>query len=190
MLSSFQNKKFSYLFNILDVNKDGYLELSDFSDFSENIRAMIGLEPESDEHKRIAKNAVKFYYKLVEDVKPKEFQHVSNEEWCLFFYKIYRLNNDDVLDEYCDMMFKFMLDFFDSDRDGYISKSEYVDLHVIFGIDRSLLDESFTALDISGDERISRYELRGALEEFLLSDNPKDPGNWVFGYWGSELIEV
>jgi len=74
-------------------------------------------------------------------------------------------------------------DLFDDNHDGYISTDEYVDMFVVYGIDIKYSAKSFIKLDINRDDRLSRNELLHAFETFLLSNEPNQPGNWIFGNW-------
>ena len=184
MPSEFQSKKLKYFFHILDLNRNGAIQLDDFSEMAEHVRQIMGYEEGSKEHKRITDKATRFYHSLVRDISPSNRQEIVMEEWIAFFENVV-IRDEDALDEYKEMIFTFMFDFFDQNRDGFISRKEYEDFYQIFGIDDQYLDKAFQKLDNSNSYKLSRYDLMSAVEEFFASTDDSVSGNWVFGNWNS-----
>ncbi len=187
MSAEFQRKKLGYFFRILDLNSNGSLQMDDFTEMVEKVRVTLDYEPEDKNHKRITNKAVKLFTSLVEDIKPFTFNQITEEEWSSFFLdQVILTEDEDTLDEYKELIFNFMFDFFDQNRDGFISKKEYEDFYDIFGIDRDYCDKAFSLLDKTQSYKLSRYDLMTAVEEFFASDDPTVHGNWIFGNWESE----
>ncbi|WP_420319153.1 EF-hand domain-containing protein [Ekhidna sp.] len=186
MSADFQKKKLGYFFKILDLNSNGTLQMDDFTELVEKVRVTMAYEPEGTGHKRITGKAVKLFNSLVDDIKPSSFNEISEEEWINFFLeKVILSRDEETLDDYKELIFNFMFDFFDQNRDGYISKKEYEDFYDIFGIDRAYCDKAFYLLDNTQSHRLSRYDLMNAVEEFFSTSDPTLPGNWIFGNWDS-----
>lgn len=184
MFSDFQRKKHSYFFQILDLNRNGVLELNDFSDMAEQVRVKLGLDLGSKEHKEIADKSTKFFYHFLEEISPKDPQGIIEKEWIEHFDQTLGGELDEeVLEESQELIFNYVFDFFDHNRDGFITKSEYEFFYEIFGADTGFLESSFQKLDKNGDGKISRYEMLASIEDFLISDDLDSPGNWTFGYW-------
>ncbi|NQZ78235.1 MAG: EF-hand domain-containing protein [Ekhidna sp.] len=187
MSTDFQRKKLGYFFSILDLNSNGYLQMDDFGEMVEKVRIRKQYQPEGKEHERITGKAVKLFNALVSDINPADFKKITKSEWIGFFLQnIVLSGNGELLDDYKELIFTFMFDFFDQNRDGFISKQEYMDFYDIFGINREFNDKAFRLLDINHGDRLSRYHLMNAVEEFLISDDVDASGNWVFGNWESE----
>lgn len=184
MSSDFQAKKLTYFFHILDLNSDSYIQLEDFSEMAEKVRTTMGYDEGSKEHKRISDKATRLYHTLVGVIDPEDKQQISEQEWLNYFQKEV-LTSEELLDDYKEMIFNFMFDFFDQNRDGFISRSEYNDFYHIFGIDTAYLDKAFQKLDNTNSYKLSRYDLMTAVEDFFGSDDPEISGNWVFGNWES-----
>lgn len=187
MITDFQKKKLSYFFKILDLNSNGELQLNDFAEMAEKVRQKMGYEEGGKRHKGVADKAVRFYRTLLQDIQPDDFRKIREKEWISFFErKIFKDDNEVAFDLYKELIFNFMFDFFDQNRDGFISIKEYEDFYDIFGIDEDYLDKAFFLMDKSKKKKLSRYDLMNAMDEFLRSDDPESAGNWVFGYWGSD----
>jgi len=184
MPSAFQKQKLTYFFHILDLNSDHYIQLEDFSEMAEKVRATMGYEEGGKEHKRITDKATKLYHTLASVIMPKDRQQISHDEWLDYFQNSV-ITSEELLDDYKEMIFNFMFDFFDQNRDGFISRSEYKDFFLIFGLDTEYLDKAFQKLDNSNSYKLSRYDLISAVEDFFGSDDPENAGNWVFGNWES-----
>ncbi|MFK7952492.1 MAG: EF-hand domain-containing protein [Ekhidna sp.] len=186
MSTDFQRKKLAYFFKILDLNSNGILQLNDFSEMAEKVRIQMNYEDNSREHKKIVDKSVKLFHTLQNDISPKEYQEISEDEWASFFVReLVESGDEDQVDDYKELIFNFMFDFFDQNKDGFISKSEYADFYTIFGIDTQYLDKAFSQLDATQDGRLSRYEMMSAIEDFLTSDDTTLKGNWIFGNWDS-----
>lgn len=183
-MSEFQSKKLAYFFHILDLNRNGYVQLEDFSEMAEKVREIMQYEEGSKEHKRISDKATRFFHTLVKDINPADAHQISEKEWITFFENEV-VGDEDELDNYKEMVFNFMFDFFDQNRDGFISRKEYEDFYSIFGIDENYLDKAFQKLDNSNAYKLSRYDLMSAVEDFLSAKDESLPGNWVFGHWES-----
>lgn len=184
MLSEFQQRKLSHFFGLLDLNKNGFLQLADFTEISERIREKLDYEDGSKPHKFLVDKSVKFFHTLLSDIPHSENQVIERAEWLDFFDKHIVSNQDEeAVDEYIEMIIGFLFDLFDDNHDGYISVEEYADIFLIYGIDIKYSAKSFINLDLNRDDRLSRYELLHAVETFLKSDDESMKGNWVFGNW-------
>lgn len=184
MLSEFQTRKLTYFFGLLDLNKNGFLQLSDFTEISERIRQKLDYNDASSEHKFLVDTSVRFFHRLLADIPHADNQVIKLQEWLEFFdAEIISSREEDVLDEYVEMIIGFLFDLFDDNHDGYISVEEYADIFLIYGIDIKYSAKAFIKLDLNQDDKLSRYELLHAVETFLTSDEREEKGNWVFGNW-------
>ncbi len=184
MSLEFQQKKWIYFFRLLDLNRNNQLEINDFSDMVELVRSKLVIEEGSREHKNIANKATRFFHQLVSDISPKNQQAISEEEWIAFFgKKLSGKKKEAALEKYQELIFRYMFDFFDHNRDGFITKNEYQIFFEIFGLDQTYFDKSFGFLDKNGDNKISRYEILAAIEDFLIAEEEEAKGNWIFGNW-------
>lgn len=184
MISEFQRKKLIHFFNLLDSHKNGFLHVDDFSEISERIRMGLGYEEGGEKHKFLADKSTHFFHRLLNATPHGNGQVIMRDEWVEHIYNEIIMNeNEEVLEEFEEFVIGFLFDMFDDNHDGYISTDEYVDMFVVYGIDIKYSAKSFLNLDINKDDRLSRNELIHAFETFLLSDDPKQPGNWILGKW-------
>ena len=187
MLSEVRRKKLHYFFTLLDLNRNGLLQFDDFSDLAERVRLSLSCEVGDPQHKKIAEKATHLFHHLLSDIDPEKPQSIHVDEWLAFFGENLNDENDEVLSVYQQLIYSNIFDFFDQNRDGFITQDEFETLFEIFGIEKNSLTESFNLLDVNGDKKVSRYELLAAIEDFLISDDEDSPGNWIFGDWKASI---
>ncbi len=184
MLTSFQTAKLTYLFNLLDLNGNGILQVNDFAELADNVREKLNYEEGEKEHQAIVRKSVKFFHKLLRDIPNPGYQSINIDGWLTFFgEEVASFEDEDTVDEWVDLLLAFVFGMFDENHDGYISLAEYQDLFEIFGKDEAFSKAAFDRIDVNKDGKLSRYELIPAVETFLTSDIPDENGNWVFGDW-------
>lgn len=184
MLSDVQNRKIVHFFQLLDSHKNGYLQADDFSEIAERIRVGLGYEAGGDKHVFLAKKSARFFHTLLNAISHENKQVISQQEWIDFIEeKIIKGNNEEFKEEFQEFIIGFIFDLFDDNHDGYLSTDEYVDMFVVYGIDIKYSAKAFLKLDLNKDDKLSRNELFHSFEMFLTSDDPNQPGNWIFGKW-------
>lgn len=187
MSNDFQKRKLAYFFKILDLNRNGILQKIDFSQMVEKVCEKFEYEISGVSHRRVSDKANKLFNKLLSDIQPYAFNQITEEEWVEFFYdKVVNSKNELIIDTYKELIFNFMFDFFDPNRDGYISNEEYHAFYEIFGIDESYCDKAFAMIESNKSHKLSRYDIMKAIEEFLMSEDSTLGGNWIFGNWETE----
>ncbi len=182
MISEFQKKKFSHLFNLLDVNKNGYLQLGDFMSVAHTLREKMDLPEFSSHYRQLCQSCQALFEALKEDIALPKKRTITLEEW-LNFFEIASGGDEGeaTVEKYRQLLYGFLFDVFDDNNDGYISMEEYAEVYQIYGIDDHQIAEAFESIDVYKDERLSKYELINAIEVFLTSAEPKDRGNLIFG---------
>ena len=189
MISEFQRKKLVYFFGLYDLNKNGYLQLEDFTDIAEKLCEKLEYKEGSKHHEFLVRKTVALFYRLLTDIPHAEESKIYIDGWLKFFDKeIISKGREENLEEYIELIIGYLFDLFDENHDGYISLDEYKQVFEIYGIDLSYVDKAFENLDLNKDERLSRYELIRSVETFLISDDPEDRGNWIFGNWNDTTV--
>jgi Ca2+-binding EF-hand superfamily protein len=189
MLSDFQKTKLTYFFGLYDLNKNGYLHLEDFTGIAEKLCEKMEYKTGSKHHEFLVRKTVALFYRLLSDIPHPDQQIIHLEEWLEFFEKaILKAGMEENLEEYIEIIIGYLFDLFDENNDGYISVEEYKKVFEIYGIDIEYVDKAFDNLDLNKDYRLSRYELFHAVETFLISDDPLEKGNWIFGNWNDPNV--
>ncbi|MFT4737416.1 MAG: Ca2+-binding EF-hand superfamily protein [Paraglaciecola sp.] len=184
MLSDFQRNKLAYFFSLYDLNNNDFLQLDDFTDIADRLCEKLQYQSASKHHEFLVRKTVALFHRLLTDIPHKDEQRIYLDQWLKFFEeKVLKSGKEDFLDDYVELIIGYIFDLFDENNDGYISLDEYKQVFDIYGIDVTYVDKAFDNLDLNRDMRLSRYELIRSVETFLLSDDPLDKGNWIFGNW-------
>lgn len=186
MLTEFQKQKISHYFHtVLDQDRNGILQDNDFMEIGESLCILWRHKPGTPEYQRVMDQCLSSW-RMFES----HFKHeggVANlENFLKFFDKLLSPGNEQLYNDYVYRVVGDVFDDFDLNGDGVISINEYVDLFMCYHIKIKYSAKAFLKLDKNGDDDVSKEELMEALDEFFKSDDPKAPGNWLFGFWGDE----
>lgn len=182
MLSGFQATKFRYLFHLLDINDDGLIEKKDFTELAERLSTFQNGLIDDKAYEKLVFRGTTFYNRLMKALKPSDPTRIGLHEWIRYIHEEILVSGDeDNLAELTQLLLGFVFGLFDENHDGYLSLEEYQDLFQTLNVSRSKSLETFRKLDVNEDHTLSRYEVVLAVETFLISDDPKDSGNWIFG---------
>lgn len=131
---------------------------------------------------------MRLFYKLTNDIPNASRRQILLVDWESFFRDVVlQPEGREIVDEYVDLFFDFIFKIFDENNDGYISKKEYADIFEVYGLNIEYIDEAFESLDSFKDGRLSRYELKNAIETFFISEDENEKGNQIFGYLDSQI---
>lgn len=183
MLTELQEKKLTHYFNVLDFDKSGTLEKQDFVSIGENLCVLWGFKEGSVEFDASIKRTTLIWEDFRCFIDRNGKMHSSLDEW-LAFADVMIVNGDETL--YESLVHKVALeiiDLFDTDGDGFLSLSEYLNLFMAYRIEIRHSARAFDKLDKNQDDLISKGELLMALREFFRSDDREASGNWLFGFW-------
>lgn len=183
MFSELQKQKVMHLFNVLDVNKNGRLQLDDFVHVAEEIIHQLDLDPESRAAKLITIKANRLFVQFLIDTENPDLS-IDLWDWLKFFEReLSRPEKSGLLHHFIHRTNYHVFALFDLNNDRYISPDEYKNMWSIYNINGMDSRESFDGLDKNGDSFISVDELIHGLEEFFYSQKTSAPGNKIFGKW-------
>lgn len=185
MLTEVRERKLSYLFDILDANKNHILQPDDFSLVAEKMSTILGYEEHSKERLKLKLKALRLYVQLLIDME-KEETTISRDEWLELFGSRKKITPK-VAKRYIFRTASYIFHLFDQNEDHVISRKEYLDMFRIYNIDLSYSEIGFEKLDENKDNKISLEEMVKAFRDFLMSSNPEAPGNWIFGNWNQTI---
>lgn len=183
-LTAFQKRKLARMFAVLDLDRDGYLQRSDYTRRVDAVARMKGWTQESPEYQRNLRFALQDWEGLCESADVDQDGRVSREEF--MHYADVFLDDRDAVRSYSRGDAQLLFDAMDTDGDGKISLDEYRAYLDVCGIDASAAKEFFEYADLDESGLITRTEMSHAIEEFLLSENPRAAGNLLFGPLGDE----
>ncbi|MGW4383229.1 EF-hand domain-containing protein [Kitasatospora sp. NPDC004531] len=178
MPTKVKNKKFTMLFDWFDQGHDGVLTHDDFRAMGE---LFAGLAQEDDQENASA-------------------MRKAFEEWWRVLLAHGDADGDGRIDrqEFLDVMeanvtapehfekavlaiADALMRALDTNRDGVLSKDEYVRMYSALGIPPEHSGDAFRRLDLDGNGVLSHEEFRSAISEFYLSSDENAPGNWLIG---------
>ncbi len=183
MLSAFQEIKLRIFFDLLDYDKNGFVELDDFLSIGENMIMMLQLEDEDPRRERILGACKIAWEDLYEYVDKNRDEKASIYEWLLYADKKIVNSEDDQYNDYVNRVVDHIFLLFDYDNDDHISIHEYLTLFMTFRLEARYSARAFEKLDLNQDDLISREELYKGAKEFFRSDDIDSFGNWLFGPW-------
>ncbi len=178
-LTAFQRKKLARMFDVLDADRDDFIEASDYTRRVEAVARIEGWREDAPEYDRNLRFAQLSWDALAESADADGDGRVSRAEfmrWAEIF-----LDDRDAVRAYARGDVQLLFDAMDVDGDGRITEDEYRRFLEICGMDTSAAHAFFSYADLDENGRIGRDEMSHAFEEFLLSTNPKAAGNFLFG---------
>ena len=180
MLTEFQTQKMKHFFKVLDFDKNGTIEEEDFVAIGENLCIFWGFYDGSDEYNRYMQHC-RDSWKAFNSSVNNHGERANPQHWLEFAERAIVNVPEEAFNEYLSAVVGEIFDSFDKNNDGYISVEEYVDIFVAYRIEVRFSARAFRKLDLNKDDILGREELISAVTEFFRSDDPDDPGNWLFG---------
>lgn len=180
-MTEIQRHKLLHFFHVLDRDCNGVLEEEDFTLVGDGISDQIGHADNSRERLFIKVRAYGLFLHILDDLK-KTQATLTIDEWLMFFENFVLVKSNDYILKASDYLFSL----FDQDENGYLDKSEYLDMFKVYGLYTANAMKAFDLLDLNSDEKISKQELIKAFSEFFLSSETEASGNWIFGDWRND----
>ena len=179
MLTDFQKRKLNYLFDLYDVDKNGFVEQEDFEQVVRNLATTLRLQPGSPEYTRLHAGHMAIWNNVQQLGGAPGSQRVTREEFVNGYDRL--LSNKDTFLATIGNFADVFLELSDQDRDGRLSQQEYVANLRGFNADEAAATEAFRKVDLDGDGYLSLDQITRYVEEFFYSDDPQAPGNWMLG---------
>jgi len=181
MLTDFQKHKLSWYFHILDIDKNGFIEKQDWDSLAENLCALRGIPFGTDAHAEVMKVVGTVWENTKAFCGVGDDGRITLEEW-LDFEEAKAVNcDDDWYDGYVNKIVRGVFDAFDDNGDGKWSLKEWTQLYAAWRVEPRMAPHAFSKIDRDGNGYISIDEFILCVKEFHQSNDPKAPGNWLFG---------
>lgn len=178
-LTPFRKRKLDKLFSVLDLNRDGFVEQSDFVRRVEALARLRGWETSSPAYLQNLRFALEEWQNLCESADVNRDARITREEF-LRFGEVF-LADRQAVRAFARGDAQLLFDAMDTDEDGAVTVDEYRTYLEVCGLDASAADTFFAHADLNQDGRITRAEMAHAVEEFLVSEDPAAGGNYLFG---------
>lgn len=176
MLSDLQKRKFTMIFKSLDANGDGKVDRQDSLRILNNIRKELGQAGDLPEFQVVRESFNKPWDMLLQ--KGKSAQGL--DEW-LAHHDALVSNPEQFKQEYLRIA-ETLFSLQDRDRDGRLSVDEMRAHYRCYGItDPKIHEWIFERIDLDRDGYLSKEELFTVMQQFYLSNDPADPGNYTWG---------
>ncbi len=174
--SDFWVRKMMTHFTRLDANGDGVITEEDFDAIADRFIEVGGLDNQGAEALRSNLNAIWTNYWNAADTD--RDGRVTPDE---FVTSMTHVVSAPELREKVGGPLPLFFKAIDANSDGEISATDYENFFKCIGIDPSLAEGSFNAIDSNGDGVLSEDEFVAAGEEFFLSEDVNAPTQ---NYWG------
>lgn len=178
MLSAFRRAKLAHQFRVYDANGDGVLERADLLRVAEALAAARGDEPDSPEYHTLIGQYEALWAPLQRRAGGAVHARVTLEAFLAWHEEA--LADPESYQRTLGPMAELLFDVFDEDGDGVVYLAEYERFARATGVPGTPASW-FPRLDLNGDGRLTREDVRTLAEQFYLSDDPAAPGNWFFG---------
>ncbi|MFZ3499161.1 EF-hand domain-containing protein [Streptomyces sp. 5.8] len=178
MLGQLQRTNLNHVFDTLDLTRDGFLTVDDFTTLAQRMR---GLRPAMDG--RLAADideAFTSWWEVFRSAADKDGDgKITRDEFLTAVEE--GLQNDpayaDRMARVCEVTFAAA----DTNEDGQLSASEVQQIYRAYGVDEKISAETFARLDRDGNGWISVEEFVQASRDVYLSNDADAPGTALFG---------
>ncbi|CAG9765160.1 unnamed protein product [Ceutorhynchus assimilis] len=178
-ISEFRKKKLLYVFHVFfDVNQSGTIDRKDFEIAIDKICTLRGWEKNSETYTKTFQAMLEVWEGLKQRADSNKDGQVSVEEWALM-WDDYSKNPDSAL-EWQNQYRRFMFELEDASGDGCIDKDEYSSVCTCYGLEAQECREAFDKMS-GGKDSVSYDEFKVLWEQFFKSEDPSEPGNYIFG---------
>lgn len=178
-LTPFQKQKIRRLFTVLDVNRDGLVDRSDFLHRVDALARLRAWSEASPEYVRNRHYVLEEWEAVRDSADLDDSGAVAFDEY-LRYAEIF-LDDPEAVQAYARGDVQLLFDAMDTDGDDAITLDEYWAYLAACGVDASAAEVFFQHADRDRDGAITRDEMARAVEEFLTAQDPKAAGNFMFG---------
>lgn len=175
-MNELQQKKFTRLFSILDRDKNGAVERSDYESIGKQVAKLRGLSSGSPEETQIVSHMSTYWDALAKRADKDSNGQVTMAEWGQSM-----AGGSESMEQTRAQMVNLAASLMDRNGDGRITMGDYQELLEMAGYKLEDAQTIFNHLDRNKNGQIETSELATLVDEFLFSDDPNAPGNWLLG---------
>ena len=174
-----RQQKLDYLFNILDHNGNGAIELNDFQLAAQQLATFHRWLAGSAEYATLQRSFIDFGQTLLRSLSDNDCDgKISRTEWQQFFQKNAGHSHSSTFNHTFTRKF---LKLIDTNQDGHISTDDLRHFYQAYSIPTDEIEEVFRSLDFDQRGYLSDDKFSEQLIQFLYSSDLQSPGTWLFG---------
>jgi Ca2+-binding EF-hand superfamily protein len=179
MFHELQKRNQSSFFRMIDFNKDGVITWADHEAILDRFAAATKMSKGSPEFTALRGAIERNWDELKKHADLDKDDAVGLDEWIAHHERMmatpegYRIA--------IAAISEMLLGLADDDRDGKLTPANYVMLLGVYGVGADKATQAFAKMDVDRDGKVSTEELMNAVEQFVKSANPNDPGHWLIG---------
>lgn len=179
MLSDLRRRKLTVRFNLIDTDRNGYIDEQDCMRAAERVCQTFNVPPGSAQAERLRSGYVNLWQNLKGSSDADGNQRVTLEEFLTSQEAM--LSREGGYDGVIESIAQSLLDTSDKDGDGQLSHEEFRTLLQSYGLSAEQATDMIRRIDRDDSGHLSRAEILQAVREFHTSEDPEAPGNWLLG---------
>lgn len=179
MLSDLLIRKYTRLFNILDVDHDGFIGKVDYERVSRLCAGLSGFGAESNESKLLVEWFTSAWRRVQSTIPTRETNRITLDEY-LRIHQSFMVERER-FHVGVKPGVEFLFTLADNNGDGRLDEQDLVRIGQAFSIDPLSVSEAHRRIDTDRDGFIDKADMLIRLDEFCFSDDPTAPGNWLLG---------
>ena len=178
MLSPFRKRKFEALFNHLDINNDGVINLDDFTRYAERLRAERGWAADNPKVTRLVEGSRQWWTEMLSRIGRTD-SVIARDEFVAFWDGVGKEamaagTPPAWVIDVCTNTHRAL----DLNGNGTVDQTEYGVWLRAIGSTANAADV-FKRLDLNGDGVVRLNEMLQLFSQFVLSEDPAEPGNYL-----------
>lgn len=178
MPTQLQRDKFDRLFEIFDVNRDGYVSQDDFDAAVHQVATAPHGSSNEGHLRAFADAAARFWAGVKEHARVDRDGRVSRAAFHDAMHDAFLQGGR--FDELVQPAAEAAFALYDVDGDGRVGRKEYEVLQRSLGRSDADIGRAFAALDHDRDGYLTLDDFTAHVREYLHSDDPLTPSNWLF----------
>ncbi|XP_072396940.1 calexcitin-2 isoform X1 [Diabrotica undecimpunctata] len=178
-ISEFRKRKLLYVFHVFfDVNQSGTIDRKDFELAIDKICSLRGWANGTPQYKKTFDDMITIWEGLKFKADANKDGQVSVEEWATMWDEFSKTPENAL--EWQTQYMRFMFEMEDSSGDGAIDVDEFTGVCSCYGLDPAECKLAFQKM-AQGQHSVSYEQFEVLWKQFFTSENPSDPGNFIFG---------
>ena len=179
MLTEFQKKKITHLFQFFDADGNNNVEAEDMDIIVENFAKIFNWEMGDDNSRNFGGAFKKYWRKLMMVSDTDDNDKISLSEFLQAYERT--LVNDETYEQFVKPFLDNIFPLIDTNKDDKLQLSEFTKLYQGFRNPVENAQKVFNLLDINGDGVLSKEEVYQHFYDFHFSQDIEKPANAFFG---------